>query len=523
MSQHQTTPPLGLATQAEEMDGTGGEGLASTQVRGSSLLLAGRFIALVVDFAAQVLLVRYLAKGDYGTVAWALAIVSLGSSLAVFGLDKTLSRFLPLYEERRDAGRMFGSIAIAVAAVLLIGTATVLLFRGGSTWLTGTLGTDDRTFSVLLVLIVLAPVQALDSLLIAISAALSSPRSILFRRYIIAPALQLAVVSYVVLVAGDVTQLAIGYVAAGALGVAIYVPVLVRLFKRRQIAAGLQLRQLRFPVRELFGYSLPLLWSDLVFVMRGSLVVVLIEYLRGTSEVASFRAVLPMARMNLVVLQSFAFLFLPLASRMFARADGAGLAKVYWTSATWVTVLSLPIFLVSFSLADPVVDLLYGARYEDSTVIQALLALGFFVHGALGVSGLTLRAVGRVRYLFTVDVVTAVSSIVLTLVLIDSHGALGAAVATAATLVAQSLLYSWGLRGSEIHLEPAFVTLFVVVIAVAVGLIVLQAVTAAPLAIGVALAVAVSFLIFRWQRPRLRILAMFPELERLPLIARFLA
>jgi len=39
------------------------------QIRGSSLFLVGRFLSMGINFSAHVLMVRYLATGEYGALA----------------------------------------------------------------------------------------------------------------------------------------------------------------------------------------------------------------------------------------------------------------------------------------------------------------------------------------------------------------------------------------------------------------------------------------------------------------------
>ena len=63
---------------------------ARSQIRGSSLLLFGRAIAMAVNFLVQVLTVRYLSTTAYGAFAYALSIVDLGQMVATFGMDRTI-------------------------------------------------------------------------------------------------------------------------------------------------------------------------------------------------------------------------------------------------------------------------------------------------------------------------------------------------------------------------------------------------------------------------------------------------
>ncbi len=68
---------------------------------------------------------------------------------------------------------------------------------------------------MLLILIVLAPIQALDDVLMNGFAVFSNPRAIFFRRYVLNPVLRLAVVGLLIFGERDVEFLAVGYVVTG--------------------------------------------------------------------------------------------------------------------------------------------------------------------------------------------------------------------------------------------------------------------------------------------------------------------
>src|SRR5689334_5900619 len=102
-------------------------------IRGSSLLFTGRLMSTGVNFAIQVIVVRYLTKADFGVFAYALAIVTTGQSIAVLGLDRAISRFLPMYDERGEHGRLLGALLMVTATIAGLGVAFVVFvvaFRG---------------------------------------------------------------------------------------------------------------------------------------------------------------------------------------------------------------------------------------------------------------------------------------------------------------------------------------------------------------------------------------------------------
>src|SRR5690606_38946872 len=129
------------------------------------------------------------------------------------------------------------------------------------------------------------------------------------------------------------------------------------------------------------------------------------EYFQGTVDVASLRAVQPLAKLNQIVLASFGLLFTPAAARMFAKKDTEGINNLYWQNAAWIAVASFPIFVATFSLARPITILLFEERYADSAVILALLSFGYYFNAALGQNGLTLKVFGKVRYVMVINII----------------------------------------------------------------------------------------------------------------------
>jgi O-antigen/teichoic acid export membrane protein len=493
-------------------------------IRGSSLLLIGRGISLVASFAIQVLTVRYLSKSDYGAFAYALSLVSLGSSVAVFGLDKTITRFVPIYQEERDYNKLFGSIIMMVGTILSIGLALILVVFGFQGFIAQSFINDQQAVALLLILIPLSAVQALDSLLVGMFAIFASPSAIFFRRYVLGPGLTLSAVVLLILSQEGVRFLSYGYLCAGILGITLYSFILIRHMRSQGLLAHFNLRSIKMPFREIFGFSVPLLSSDLVFLMRGSLVVVMLEYFNSTTDVATYRAVVPVARLNMVVLQSFTFLFMPLASRMFARKDDSGINNLYWQTAIWITVITFPIFAVSFGLARPLTVLLFGERYVQSGIVLALLSLGYYFNAALGFNALTLRVYGKVRYIVMIDFLTLLASAGISLILIPRFGAVGGAIGTCGTLIVHNILNHVGLLfGTDIKLfQWQYLKVYSVILFGALSIFLFQWLLKPSIFIGVFIAALISLVVVGINRKSLDIENTFPEILRFPLVRRLL-
>lgn len=513
-----------MAPVTETTDGASArdQGAKATRrhIRGSSVLFGGRLISIALNFGVQVLTVRYLVKSDYGAFAYALSIASIGASVALFGLDKAVARFIPIYEERGEDDKVLGTIVMTFLTILGIGAALVLAVIGFRGLIGDRFVQDPLAVSLLVLLILLSPLQAIDSWFQGLFAVFAKPQAIFVRRYVLGPVMKLAAVLVVIVSRQGVYVLAIGYLVAAFLGFLTYAAMMRQLFRERGIHVRETLRRIVFPVREVFSFSTPLLTSDVMNILKSSFVVVLLQYFASTTEVAEFRAVVPVAGLNLIVMQSFKYLFTPEAARLFARQDSQGINDLYWRSATWIAVMTFPVFAASFSLARPVTVLLFEERYASSATVLALLTLGNYMNAAMGFNAYTLRVFGKVGYIVAIDLFTALVGVILNVLLIPRYGAIGAAIGTTAALVLYNLLNHAGLLlGTQIRLfQPRYLRVYASIVLGAVVLLLIDLLLEPGVVVGSLLIAAISLLlvVFNWQVMEAG--RMFPELHRIPIL-----
>ena len=499
--------------------------IAHQQIRGSSLLLSGRLLAAGVNFAVQVLIVRYLSMSDYGAWAYALSIVPFLQTLAPLGLDRAMSRFIPIYHEKHEYNKVFGTMALVVGTILAVGfvfVATVYIFPGVVSHL---VRDQKQPLELLLILILLVPLQALDAMLVDLFACFSNPRAIFVRRYVLAPSLRLSVVLLLMLRQSGAEMLAYGYVASSAFGLLVYGWVLVRMLRRNGLLEKFHMKQMLVPAREVFSFTIPMLSSGLVTVTMHTTAVLLLGYFHDLPTVALFRVVVPLAIFNKLVMNCFATMYKPAAARLFARNDSEGINRLYWNSAVWIAALSFPIFAATFSLAKPLTIYLYGADYAPSAAILALLSLGYYFDSALGHNGLTLQLLGKIRYSVTVDLLACLASVALHLLLIPRYGALGAAISTAAAVIFYNILKQIGLRlvaGVSLF-DRQYALFYLMLLLAATGLVLVGFFAPLNIYIAAALAVSMSLLVLVMSKKKLRVAETFPELVRLPLMRMIFA
>jgi len=486
-------------------------------MRGSSFLLFGRMLSVLINFATQVLTVRYLSKADFGAFSWAIAVISMGSTIALLSQHKALAHFLPIYLEQDDQPAQRGTILLAIGSTLGVGISIVAVTFALHGFLNDSFISDPLSIALLLILVTLVPLQGFDSLLHSVFAVLASPRAIFMRRHILSPMLRLAAVLGIIAIDGDVRGLAYGYLVAGLLGVTTYGLLLRKLLLSLHLIGPKSSPGVRVPSREMYRYGLPLLTTDLTWFLSTTVVILILESLWGTQGVAEYRAVVPLASLNLLILENVRLLYVPIASRLLARNDPASVDQLFARTSAWIAVMTFPVFAMCAFLPDFITVALFGDRYKSAAPILAVLATGQYLSAVLGVNLLTLNAFARVRFIAKANFVVAGVSLILLFALVPAMGPLGAGIATAATLVFNGLINQVGLiRLTPVgRLRGSHLAVLVAITGISIGLVFLRLATDNVLLLAVSIAV-VSIGLLRWSRDTLHIADTFPELRKIP-------
>ena len=419
--------------------------LGRSSLRGSTLLLFGRIASMVLTVSTQVILVRALSKTEFGAFAFALAITSACRILLSLGQGRTLGRSLAMYEEYKQYDRLFGALALVV--ITIVGTSLLLfgVFAGFGQVLVGSLGAPDA-WQILVILLLLAPMEALDEALGALFAVFAKPMSIFVRRYVLTPGLRFVTVVLLFALDSSAIFVAVGYVATSLIGLSLYAFLVGRLLRERRLLQHLKgRRSVTLPVRDVFSFSLPSLTNDFLYLSMQTGSVLFLAHYWGAQDVADYRAVFPAGRLNQFIYTSFTLMYLPMVTRLFARRERESLLDAYWHAAVFLAVFSFPVFAMTVPFAEETTLLLFGDRYASAAVLLALLSVGYYFNACLGFNSQTLQVVGRVRYMLMVNLSCGVLNLALAFLLVPQFAALGVAIANATVLIFQNLLNQIGL------------------------------------------------------------------------------
>lgn len=514
---------ISLNATIEERNRSDSAGITHDQIRGSSLFLIGNVISLAITFFPHLVLVRFLSTEAYGSWAYALSVVAIAKTYAL-GFNEALSRFVPIYHAKQELSKVFGTVVVVFAVTLVTSGALVAAFFIAPRLIMEILTKGREPVGLLLILIFLVPLESAALLIVNLFACFGRVREIFWGIYIIPPTLRAVAIGVLVLSQSELRYLAYGYLLVEFVTILLFGAMILYELRRHSMLSTLA--SIELPVREIFSFAVPLVSSNVLGMIGASIPVLLLGYFYPITTVAYYRVVLPAAVLSTMIPTNFMPLYVPTASRLFANGDTSGMNNLFWQTSLWMGVLAFPIFLATCCFAKPLTVFLYGTRYTPSAPILAILSFGYFFSVIFALNGATLKVLGKIRLMVILNIVTPITIIVFNLLLIPRYGALGAATATAAGMIAQALLRQlvlWRCGGGISFFETRFASFFLVLGPTAFALCLSQLFMSSNIYFTLTLAVAVSAFVLWLAKKHLNIAEIFPEILRLPLLGRLLA
>jgi O-antigen/teichoic acid export membrane protein len=387
-----------------------------TAVKGTTIVLAGSVVSLLLWFSSKVLIVRSTTKEEFGIYSLAVAVVSVLAMLAAMGLPEGVARFVSirLGEGNRGEADSVSVTALRISFVSGIGFYIVLFLF------------SSPVSKHIFYMPQLAPALRVISVFLPLTILSNIIGSILRGHNIIGPKVLFL----------DVGQpLSPLSMAAVLLFMGIYT------FKRlglNPFSASLG------RAKDLLKFALPLLFSGLAgLVMMWTDTLMVGRYLDAVN-VGVYNVSVTLVRLLIVPLSAITFVFMPLAGAMYAKEQHSELNRTYQVLTKWTFFATLPIFFVLFFFPEMTITTLFGERFVTSSPSLRILSLGFLFHTFLGVNSMLLIVMGMSRAIMNISFFAAFLNIVLNYVLIKhlGMGIEGAALATAISYVALNVVTS---------------------------------------------------------------------------------
>jgi O-antigen/teichoic acid export membrane protein len=393
-----------------------------------------RVASALIALVSQVLLARWMGSFEFGIYIYVWTWVLMIGALSDMGLSTAARRFIPEYIEHKAFDRLRGFLSgsrwlsVAIATVIgTIGAGGVMLFAKHF---------DQFVVIPLLLACLTIPIYGLVQTQVGIAQSYDWPNLALAPFFVIR---QLAIT----ILMGAAYLLGAPTDAVSAMIIAVistWAVTIGQMFVlNRRLKLNVPAGRKTYEPKIWLATSLPIFMVEGFYLLLTYVDILTLEHFRSPDEVAVYYAG---ARLLAIV----AFVYFAIAgatTHRFTQYHMAGdkqrLASFFAETIRWTFWPSLAVCAAILALGLPLLSL-FGAKFERGYPVMFILAVGMLARAAVGPAERLLNMLGLRKQCAAIYAGAFAVNLILCVILIPHLGIEGAAVATSAALILESIL-----------------------------------------------------------------------------------
>jgi O-antigen/teichoic acid export membrane protein len=444
-------------------------------VRTSLIVFIGMIFSKLLGYAYRIVIARYFGPEVYGLFSLALMISGWFIAVSALGLSEGLLRFIPVYRGRKEDKKINYLFRFSIVALAITSIFSGLLLFLLSDFISGTIFHNADLSIYLKIFSILVPINVLVSPFLVALRAHEEISWYSFIYNIAQNVVKVLALGLFVLLGMNSNATSLSYLT-GIFGMLV-ISYLVCKYKIPHIfkTHNLPDDDKKLLQREVFSYSLPILFFGIVSSIFYWIDSFSIGYYKSALEVGLYNAAVPIALILGVAPEIFMQLFFPMITRYYASKNMKLIAELSKQVAKWILLVNLPLFAIMIVFPGALIHILFGAQYLAAENALRILAIGSLISAVFIVSNQLISMIGRSRLVLMNIVIAAAINFGLNMVLVpmqkigfidNANGLNGAAIATLISVIIFNLLFMFQAYRhlSIIPLRRKMITLFLLAI-----------------------------------------------------------
>ena len=406
-------------------------------VRGAGIIFLGTFFAYFANFLYKLIIARYLGPADYGLISLGQTILNFALVLAVCGLNSGVIHYVAYFRGQKAfakvKGTFYSALKISMFAGILLSVLLIIL----SGFISENIFHTPKFQPILIVFALVLPFHVFLRLLGALFLALKKAEYRELTRTVAKNVLNLVLVSILIFFGRGVFDISLAFLvavfASALLGFLLYrYKLFPKFFAKKKLPV--------YNYRMLLSFSVPLLFVGFFFNMVGWSDNFFIGYFGSPADVGVYNAAFLLAAAMGMFMSSFGLIFYPISSELLARKKNVKISKTFNAILRWIFLVLLPIFLLLLFFPRSILQILYGKEYAVAAPALMIVSCAFFFNVLTGPGIRILQSFKKIRFIFVVNLFVFLLNLFLNLILIPLWGIIGAAIATAISMILRELI-----------------------------------------------------------------------------------
>lgn len=401
-------------------------------VKKTAAAFSMKMVAAVFGFLLNVVLARQLGATGTGVFYLVLSCISIAIMVGQFGLGQSLLRFVSVGSSQEDWVAVKGVLKLSHRICLIVSFfITIIIYFSAQLLATYVFHKEGLEGLIKLMALAIIP-GALYVLNGYTLQGLNKIKSSIFINGVSTPMFGTAMMLVFIPFFG-VKGAVLSFVLSA------WFTVIVSYYLLRTFAPQLTGVKSDFAVSTLLQSNVPLFWvslAQLTMVWSSS---IMLGVWGTESDVGIFSIANKVAILISFILSCVNTVIAPKFAALYQAGNRKELQEVSVQATVLLCLISTPVLLVLMVYPALVLSI-FGGKFIEGVGVLRILALGQFMYVVTGAVGFLLTMSGKETVMRSIMVFSAFLLVGMNFVLIPRFGAMGAAVATSISLVAQNLI-----------------------------------------------------------------------------------
>ncbi len=397
--------------------------------KGVLIVFIGIFVGKVFGYLIRIVMARFFGAADYGLFSLASALISVFTVVCLLGTNQGVARFIPFYRVRNQPENVKGVIISGLKIILPLSIILTIIVFFLSEIISVLVFQEPSLILMLQVFVIAIPFSVL---LIYFAYCLRGFKQMKY--VVLSEEIFKHILTFIFIITfffigidilGAVFAHIVGFVAAVAL--AFY-------YIRKSFPDMGKIKAVSMK-RKLISFSWPISIMGFLWIIVRSTDTIMLGFFSTSTQVGIYNIAMPTAYMLSLVITSFIYIFLPVMSELYSKKQDSEMKSIFESVSKWVFILTFPLFLLMLFFPDSIINLFFGQQYLQASTPLAILATGYLIFSVGKTANTSILAAGKTRINLLCSSMMTIVNVILNLIMIPWWGIIGAATATAISLV----------------------------------------------------------------------------------------
>jgi len=402
-------------------------------MKGTGLIIISILLSSVFIFARTVLIARTWSEYYVGIFSVGLTVLNICMTISSLGMTEGVVRNIAHSKGKNELDKIPNFIVTSVVLSFFVSLIAGLIVFVSSEIISVNIFHEPSIILPLKIIAISLPFNVVSIKIVSIFRGFEQIKPMAYIKNILESLLFLLLILIIIAL-----NLSFVYVFYAFLITSVIITIVLIIYSFRQSTSFsfFSIKSIFTPAaKELLIFSLPLLGTAMIGLIITWTDTIMIGSIKGASDVGFYHAVVPFAAFIFFPLNALLVPYVPVFSGLYAKGLLNEMRNNYLILTKWITILTLPLFIIFFLFPELPIKVLLGNNYLPSANVLRILSFAQIINNLVGPCGASLIVLGKTRFKMYTTISAASLNVILNFILIPSYSYNGAAIASASTII----------------------------------------------------------------------------------------